>query len=46
MMRRRTLWDLIPGISIGTELTNEEMRTIFKCENMGGMRPSKKREHW
>ncbi|MFR3728467.1 HNH endonuclease [Lacrimispora sp.] len=31
-----------PGISIGDELTNDEMRTLFKCGNMGGMRRSKK----
>lgn len=30
-----------PGISIGAELTNEEMRTLFRCGNMGGMRRSK-----
>lgn len=30
-----------PGIDIGTELTNEEMRVLFKCGNMGGMRRSK-----
>lgn len=30
-----------PGISIGAELTNEQMRTLFKCGNMGGMRRSK-----
>lgn len=30
-----------PGVSIGAELTNEEMRTLFKCANMGGMRRSK-----
>ncbi|MBQ8814594.1 MAG: HNH endonuclease [Lachnospiraceae bacterium] len=30
-----------PGISIGAELTNEEMRSLFKCGNMGGMRRSK-----
>lgn len=30
-----------PGISIGSELTNDEMRKIFKCGNMGGMRRSK-----
>lgn len=30
-----------PGISIGIELTNDEMRKIFKCGNMGGMRRSK-----
>lgn len=29
-----------PGISIGTELTNEQMRILFKCANSGGMRPS------
>lgn len=31
-----------PGISIGTELTNEGMRKLFQCGNMGGMRRSKK----
>jgi len=30
-----------PGISVGAELTNNEMRTTFKCGNMGGMRRSK-----
>lgn len=30
-----------PGISIGTVVTNEQMRTLFKCGNMGGMRRSK-----
>lgn len=30
-----------PGISIGAELSNEEMRKLFKCGNMGGMRRSK-----
>ena len=30
-----------PGISIGAELTNEKMRSLFKCGNMGGMRRSK-----
>lgn len=30
-----------PGIKIGTELTNDEMRKLFKCGNMGGMRRSK-----
>lgn len=30
-----------PGVSIGKELTNEEMRILFKCANMGGMRRSK-----
>lgn len=30
-----------PGISIGAELTNNEMRTLFQCGNMGGMRRSK-----
>ena len=30
-----------PGISIGTEVSNDEMRTLFKCGNMGGMRRSK-----
>lgn len=25
-----------PGVSIGKELTNEEMRILFKCANMGG----------
>ncbi len=31
-----------PGIDIGDELTNEEMQSVFKCGNMGGMRRSKK----
>lgn len=31
-----------PGIKIGGELTNSEMRELFKCGNMGGMRRSKK----
>ena len=31
-----------PGIDIGTELSNDEMRTLFQCGNMGGMRRSKK----
>lgn len=31
-----------PGISTGKELTNNEMRELFKCGNMGGMRRSKK----
>ena len=31
-----------PGINIGEELTNEEMRSLFRCGNMGGMRRSKK----
>lgn len=30
-----------PGINVGAELTNEEMRNLFKCGNMGGMRRSK-----
>lgn len=30
-----------PGISVGKELTNNEMRELFKCGNMGGMRRSK-----
>lgn len=30
-----------PGIGIGAEVTHEQMRTIFKCGNMGGMRRSK-----
>ena len=30
-----------PGIKVGTELTNEKMRKLFKCGNMGGMRRSK-----
>ena len=30
-----------PGISVGKELTNNEMRALFKCGNMGGMRRSK-----
>lgn len=31
-----------PGISIGEEVTNDQMRTAFQCGNMGGMRRSKK----
>ena len=31
-----------PGIKIGTVLTNDKMRSIFHCGNMGGMRRSKK----
>ena len=31
-----------PKIKIGDEVSNEEMRTIFQCGNMGGMRRSKK----
>lgn len=31
-----------PGISVGEELTNNEMRVLFKCGNMGGMRRSKR----
>lgn len=30
-----------PGIKIGEELSNEEMRILFQCGNMGGMRRSK-----
>lgn len=30
-----------PGLKIGDELSNEEMRTLFCCGNMGGMRRSK-----
>lgn len=30
-----------PGINIGEEVSNEEMRKLFKCGNMGGMRRSK-----
>ncbi len=31
-----------PGIKVGTTISNNEMRTIFQCGNMGGMRRSKK----
>ena len=31
-----------PKLNFGDELTNEEMRSIFQCGNMGGMRRSKK----
>lgn len=31
-----------PGLNIGDELTNDEMRTLFQCGNMGGMRHSKR----
>lgn len=30
-----------PGINPGTEITHDQMRTLFKCGNMGGMRRSK-----
>ena len=30
-----------PGISIGAELSNIELRQLYKCGNMGGMRRSK-----
>ena len=30
-----------PGIKIGAEITNDQMRRLFKCGNMGGMRRSK-----
>lgn len=30
-----------PGINIGDELSNAEMRSVFQCGNMGGMRRSK-----
>ncbi len=30
-----------PGISVGAELTNEELRTLFKCGNTSGIRYSK-----
>lgn len=30
-----------PGLEIGAELTNEEMRRLFKCANSSGMRRSK-----
>lgn len=30
-----------PGIKIGAEITHDQMRTLFKCGNMGGMRRSK-----
>ena len=30
-----------PGISIGAELSNNELRQLYKCGNMGGMRRSK-----
>lgn len=29
-----------PGLEIGSVLTNDEIRSIFKCGNMGGMRKS------
>lgn len=31
-----------PGIEIGKELTNDEIRKLFQCGNMGGMRRSKR----
>ena len=31
-----------PGIMIGDELTNSELRVLFQCGNMGGMRRSRK----
>lgn len=31
-----------PGISIGAEVSNDQMRRLFKCGNMGGMRRSTK----
>ena len=31
-----------PKITIGDELTNKELRVLFQCGNMGGMRRSKK----
>lgn len=30
-----------PGLHIGDELTNDEMRRLFRCGNMGGMRRSR-----
>lgn len=30
-----------PGLCIGDELTNDEMRRLFRCGNMGGMRRSR-----
>lgn len=30
-----------PGLKIGDELSNEEMRRLFQCGNMGGMRRSR-----
>ena len=30
-----------PGLKIGQVITNEEIRNLFKCGNMGGMRRSK-----
>lgn len=30
------------GLHIGDKVTNEKMRTVFRCGNMGGMRRSKK----
>ena len=30
-----------PGIKIGAEITHDQMRTLFKCGNMGRMRRSK-----
>ena len=31
-----------PGIKVGDVISNNEMRTIFQCGNMGGMRRSRK----
>lgn len=31
-----------PGINIGDEVTNDKMRSLFQCGNMGGMRRSKR----
>lgn len=31
-----------PGIKLGDKLSNDEMRNLFQCGNMGGMRPSRK----
>lgn len=31
-----------PGINIGDSVSNDEMRSLFQCGNMGGMRRSKK----
>ena len=30
-----------PGLKIGQTIENAELGEIFKCSNMGGMRPSK-----
>ena len=31
-----------PNLRVGQVINNDELRNIFKCANMGGMRPSRK----